>query len=513
MPSPSGPAAPPRILIVEDEVIIAAALEARLRALGYQVVGRARTGLQAIALAEELLPDVILLDIRLDEREGAVDGVDVAEWLRDNLSLPVVFTTAYADTATVNRARAVDAYGYLIKPYDDTVLRTTLELALYRHRAEAQRRALEHQLRESQKLEVVGRFASSIAHDFNNLLTVIYSSTELMALLPHEHAALLAEIQGAVQRGAALSRRLLLFSRRTAGNPRDIELRASLSELMPLLRRLVGDDVRLHAALDGPLHARMDPVQLDQIVMNLVVNARDAMPAGGSLHLSLRAASHEELPVALQHSPFAAFARLDVRDSGVGIAPDMVGRIFEPFFTTKQDGRGTGLGLSILRSILDELGGDVAVSSVIGRGSTFHVWIPALSEPPVHSAASTEDAAAADRGQITVLLVDDDALVRQTLQSMLSLSGYTVLAADGPGQALSILQSGLPRLDLLLTDVSMPYMRGPDLAETLRRTLPQLRVGYLSGLPAADIPPELVLLKPFDRAALLRFVAECLQPE
>lgn len=487
--------APPiRVLIVEDEVIIAAALAVRLRALGYLIAATVSDAARALSVAAEQAPDVVLMDIQLN---GARTGIDAAQRLREQLDIPVVFTTAYADAATLEQAKGTEPYGYLLKPYDDSSLKVAIELAVHRHRAEQDRQILQRQLLQSQKLESIGRLTSGIAHDFNNLLSIIYATSEMLELRPDRAPMLLGELRSAVSRGASLIRRLLLFSRPKSVRVDDVDVGESLLSLRKLLRRLLGPEVQLRLDTpDAPLLARIDPLHLDQLVMNLVINARDAMPDGGEVTISASAAAESWL-------------RLSVRDSGQGIAPEHLERIFEPFFTTKAADRGTGLGLSVVRQIVQGVGGSVAVSSELGKGTTFIARLPRSAEDtsvPDEAPALPE----APRPGRRVLVVDDDPHVREVLALMLRSAGHEVTEASGVGDAISAMSSAQSPFELLLTDVMMPYIRGPVLAEALCRAHPSLKVGYISGYTGNLDGVSPLLAKPFRRDALLRFVDQLL---
>ncbi|MFT4980002.1 MAG: CheY-like chemotaxis protein, partial [Myxococcota bacterium] len=252
---------PTRVLIVEDEAIIAAALAVRLEGLGYDISATVADADQVLTAAVAHPPDVALMDIHL---KGARTGIDAAGQLQSKLGVPVVYTTAYADAETLAQAKLTVPYGYLLKPYDDSSLKVAIELAVYRCRAERQRRALELQLLQAQKLEAVGRLASGIAHDFNNLLTIIYGISEMIELHPQTSPKLLPDLRAAVDRGSGLIRRLMLFSRTQKAEVADVDVCEALASLRKLLQRLMGVGVQLRVKLHPQvLYARLDPLQLD----------------------------------------------------------------------------------------------------------------------------------------------------------------------------------------------------------------------------------------------------------
>ncbi len=345
-------------------------------------------------------------------------------------------------------------------------------------------RTLEEQLRHAQKMEAVGRLAGSIAHDFNNLLSVILSFGSLlgMDLKPRDPARSNVEaIMDAGTRAAALTRQLLAFSRKQVLSPRVVDVNEVVTECARLLERLLGEDVRLVTELDGQL----DPVyadagQLDQVIVNLAINARDAMPHGGTLTIET---ANVTLDAAYQGSHWDVKAgphvMLAVSDTGTGMTPETQARIFEPFFTTKEDGKGTGLGLSTVFGIVKQSGGSIWVYSEPGDGTTFKVYLPATNRTP---SFISELAPPADvSGTETILLVDDQADVRAAAFHALRRFGYHVLEAANPGEALLICEQHRQAIHLLLTDLVMPRMGGVELAARLTALRPTMKVLYVSG--------------------------------
>ncbi|HYD54020.1 MAG TPA: two-component regulator propeller domain-containing protein [Gemmatimonadaceae bacterium] len=348
----------------------------------------------------------------------------------------------------------------------------------------ADRKRTEEELRQSQKMDAVGRLAGGIAHDFNNLLTVIKGNTELaLEALPDSDPVRtdLADVQRAAQRAASLTRQLLAFSRKQVLQPRLLRLDDVVSEVSRMLERTVGEDVRLHIALSADAaHVRADPGQLEQVLLNLVLNARDAMPRGGDLWIETREVDAPDASDAERAAaPMRPYVALAVRDTGIGMRPEVRERAFEPFFTTKEVGKGTGLGLSTVYGIVAQSGGFVQASSTVGAGSTFTVYLPRVAEEGV-----TEDAAplaAQPRGSETVLVAEDEPGVRQLVCAVLERAGYTVLRAADGSEALDLASAHVGRIDLLLTDVVMPGMSGRELAERLLPGRPATRVLFMSG--------------------------------
>jgi len=332
-----------------------------------------------------------------------------------------------------------------------------------------ERRLLEEQLRQTQKLESIGLLAGGVAHDFNNVLAVISGNLGLLAeslSVSNEDHELVEEIDAAVKRATWLTRQLLAFSRKQPVQPIVINLNDAVKDMRKMLRRMVGEDVVITTSLDSDLAAiKIDPGHFVQVLMNLAVNARDAMPRGGSFSLTTRnvSASNEVI--------------LEVSDTGTGMTPQVRARVFEPFFTTKDCGRGTGLGLSVVHGIIEQAGGRIELESVLGTGTTFRFVFPACDQP---TEVTTDRKRRAPVGNETILVVDDDAFVRSTAARSLRARGYTVVEARDGVDAMARLRehSGV---SLLLTDVIMPGLDGGELARMARAECPGIKVLFISG--------------------------------
>ncbi|MGZ8379306.1 MAG: PAS domain-containing protein [Gemmatirosa sp.] len=379
----------------------------------------------------------------------------------------------------------------------------------------SERDQLESQLRQAQKMEAIGQLAGGVAHDFNNLLQVIMANTRFAreTLPPGTPASEdLAAVDEATARAVQLTRQLLVFSRKQLLKPEVIDLNRVVEGVTPLLRRLIGEDIRvltLPGASLAPVVA--DPGQLEQVLMNLAVNARDAMPNGGTLRIetaNVEATAAEALHRGAVVEP-GAYVRLTVRDTGVGMGEGTVARIFEPFFTTKASGQGTGLGLSTVYGIVKQSGGHVWVTSAPGEGTRFDIDLPAAAAPATSVVAETASRGA-DRGTETVLLVEDDAAVRASVRRILTQAGYTVLTAANGRDALREVEASVRPIHLVLTDIVMPEMSGREFVEQLTVHHPDLRVLCMSGYTDDEIvrrglvvPNAALLEKPFTPERLL----------
>ncbi|NJD18529.1 MAG: response regulator, partial [Gemmatimonadetes bacterium] len=435
---------------------------------------------------------LVTLEERLESRDpGAPDGFRA--FIR-------VFTPMLVSEGKVTR---VVAYGV-----DITSLRE----------AEEALRVSEEKLRQSQKMEAVGRLAGGIAHDFNNLLTVIVGHTELLLADKaggDPDVEELNQMKSAADRATTLTRQLLAFSRRQVLQPRLLQMNRVVSDLESLLVRLLGEQVSLLTILRPDAgQVRADPGQLEQILMNLVANARDAMPEGGTLTIetnritSAQAAGRWGDPV----EP-GQYVMLSVRDTGIGIPEENLPRIFEPFFTTKDVGRGTGLGLATVYGIVEQSAGFIFVSSSVGLGTVFRIYLP---EAISAAAVSGPSEASGDRRE-TILIVEDEPLVRDLSARVLERSGYQVLLATGGHEALGILRNLSAPIDLLVTDLVMPGIMGHELAARVREALPDLPVLYMSGFADGALMDRLagddgvvMLQKPFTPERLLQAVRRTL---
>ena len=474
---------------------------------------------------------------RVDTAEAMNSALDSREWdlVISDYSMP-----HFSGTAALNLLRARDtevpfiflsgtlgediAVAALRSGAQDYLMKGNLARlvpAIQRELRESQerrgRKSLEQQLQQSQKMEAIGQLAGGIAHDFNNLLGVIIGYSELILSQvaqdseTHKHAG---EIMRAGERAASLTRQLLAFSRKQVLEPKLLNLNTVVVEVERMLQRMIGEDIRIEISLDPTLsYVKADPAHIEQVIVNLAVNARDAMPKGGTLTIETSNVELDEAYARL-HPPTipGRFAMLAVSDNGSGMDSKTQARIFEPFFTTKAVGKGTGLGLSIVYGVVKQSGGSIAVHSELGQGTMFKIYLPEANEAPAINESRPADAAEY-RGSETILLVEDAAPLGELSRTILQSHGYKVLSAEDGFEALRIAGQHRGPIQLLLTDVVMPGMSGSELADRLARLRPEMKVLYMSGYTDDTITrygvlaPNLAMLqKPFTQKALIHRV-------
>jgi PAS domain S-box-containing protein len=406
-------------------------------------------------------------------------------------------------------------------------LRDTGELLIIeditvRREAETRQAKLDEAMHQAERLATVGRLAGGIAHDFNNLLLVISGYCELLRDSLARDSPLqdmVAQIAQASERATQLTRQLLAFSRRQPIQPKVVDVNDVIRRVEPLLIRLCGEDIRLRLALASePAWIRIDPAQLDQVLLNLAANARDAMPRGGELRITVRLIDHPpRVPTGLTHGA-PRVVRLEVADTGCGMSDEVLARCFEPFFTTKEQGKGTGLGLATVHGIVTQAGGLITVASKPGHGTTFTIEFPCVEARGTRDEAAPIEEGVLHGGRSTILVVEDEPQVRRLLVEVLRGIGYRVLEADSGPAALELLTQHRDELDLVVTDVVMPGINGVDLVDQLKAQVPSLRVLFVSGYPGDKLAdsgwsPEAgpLVSKPFTRAKLAQAVQEVLR--
>ena len=408
-------------------------------------------------------------------------------------------------------------------PGGTLVLASIVDISI-RMAAEHERKRLEDQFRQAQKMEAIGQLAGGIAHDFNNLLMGIIGCGELaQRSLPDGHHAreLLREMCGAAERGATLTRDLLDYSRKRPQSSTPTEVNAVVRVAERMLRQIIGEDIRVGVSLsDDPTYVQANPTHLEHVLLNLAVNARDAMPRGGQLTISTsRARLPDPLETRVRTLEPGEYVVLQVDDTGSGMDEDTLRRIFEPFFTTKPVGEGTGLGLHTVFTLVDHLRGGIEVESRLGHGSVFRVFLPALrTDPPAQHESARSARRVSGRHTATILVLEDERLIRATLKQLLTNLGHHVLAAESVAQALELSRRHGGPIELLLSDMVLSDGSGSEVAARLRQVRPEVRVLFMSAYPADMLrsqgrlgPHDRALEKPFDSIALEVAVSEVLE--
>jgi two-component system cell cycle sensor histidine kinase/response regulator CckA len=474
---------PLKVLIVDDEATMRLLARATLENNGF-TVAEAEDGQEALAIFKSFHPNLILMDVLMPRLDGFATCMALRQLPRGE-HVPIVMITGLDDLNSINRAYDAGATDFITKPINWPLLGHRLRYVLRASQALMHRQHLENQLYQSQKMEAVGRLAGGLAHDFNNLLTVISGCCDfLQDEVPQEHPLQqeVAQISQAAEQAAGLTRQLLAFSRKQVLQPEEVDLNIIVAGMDRMLRRIIGEDIEFVTSLEaGPHFIKADLGQMEQVIMNLVINARDAMPQGGRLiiettktHLD---AAYCNTRVGVKPGDFVMLA---ISDTGIGMDPETQARIFDPFFTTKELDRGTGLGLATVHGIVNQSGGVIWVYSEPGQGSTFKIYLP---EAQPASPAQTEEKPRSTnlQGQETILLVEDEELVRRVARRILENFSYKVLEAANGAIALQLGQQYAGPIHLLLTDVVMPGMNGKELAELWHQRHPETLVLFTSG--------------------------------
>ena len=470
---------PIRVLFVEDDPNDAALIRRELLRAGLEPVGeRVETESAYLAALDPAL-DVILADFSLPGF-SAPRALELLQ--RRHLDVPFIVISGTIGEDLAVRALQSGAADYLLK---DRLGRLGLAVtrAIEDRRRKRERRLLEDQYRQSQKMQAIGLLAGGVAHDFNNLLTAIQGYCDLLsrALGPgSEHQPDLGEIKNAAARAANLTRQLLAFSRQQTLEPHVLDLGESIDSLQPMLTRLIGEHIQIVMRPGAAGHVRADAGQIEQVLLNLALNARDAMSGGGTLTLELADVVLDETSTR-DHPDInpGPYVRLAVTDTGTGMDQATVARIFEPFFTTKPKGKGTGLGLSTVYGIVKQSGGLMTVDSEPGRGTTFTVYLPRVDEPVEAPIRKSEPPP--QGGSETILVAEDEPGVHRLVSRVLKQLGYEVLLATTPEQALAHARDHDGPIHLLLSDVVLPQMSGRALADRIRERRPEVAVLYMSG--------------------------------
>jgi two-component system, cell cycle sensor histidine kinase and response regulator CckA len=526
-----------KILIAEDDRMSRRLLENTLSGWGHEVVVTIDGAEAWAALQEQDAPQFAILDWMMP----GMDGVEVCRRARETSATKssyIILLTAKGEINDLVSGLAAGANDYIAKPFHREELRARVDAGVRmlelqqaqandraeRRRAEEALHESEERLRQAQKLEAIGQLAGGIAHDFNNLLMAILGYCQLSLRQLHESEPLhrnINEIKKAGERAASLTRQLLAFSRKQILQPKVFSLNSLVRDLGQMLRRLIPENIEFVTLLSpetGQVEA--DLSQIEQALMNLVVNACDAMPEGGKIIIETANADlGEELASQYDSVQSGPHVMLKISDTGCGIDAETQEHIFEPFFTTKEVGKGTGLGLSTAYGIVKQSGGSIWVESEVGRGATFRIYLPQ------HMTAGEAQAEilqppATQQGSETILLVEDETVIRNLVLTILQESGYKVLEASLASEALRICQEYRGPIHLMLTDVIMPQMSGKRLATALEELRPEIAVLYMSGYTDDALahhgvldPNTPLLQKPFTPEALSRKVRKILDAQ
>lgn len=598
-----------KILLVEDEAIVALDIKTRLLHLGHEVVGVTSSGEDAIKAVEATRPDLVLMDIRL---RGKLDGIEAAQQLRARFDVAVIYLTAYGDDATLQRAKLTEPYGFLIKPFEERELHSTIEMAFYKSmmekRVQQQTRRLQRtistfpegvvlldadnrivmanpkaqayllmlsgaamgdpverlgelsiaafveardtggwqdilsldspqrtfeaiatslnteldplpvavdeapsgwmlvirdvtaerqsaeRIRLHERLAAVGKLAAGIAHDFNNIMSSIIVFTDLLYMtesnISQKSRAHLDTVARQARHASDLVKQLLGFSRASITEAQIIKLTPLLKEQVRMFERLLPEHIQLKLVYqEGDYLVNGDPSQLLQALMNLYLNARDAMPDGGELSIEMTNCAEADLPQK-DHKQHQQWTVIRVSDTGTGIQPDALSHLFEPFFTTKASGKGAGLGLTQVYNIVRQHEGCVSAESSVGKGTTFSIFLPVVNSTPdsaLDPVAAQEECAEipaslrAPGNFQSILVVEDNAIVRQAASDLLEALNYRVVAASNGREALALLESSAADVDLILSDLVMPEMGGIELCTELRKRSVSAKIIVMSG--------------------------------
>jgi two-component system cell cycle sensor histidine kinase/response regulator CckA len=519
-----------RVLLAEDDYLSGEMIKELLEEVKYTVVGEATDGLEAVEMARSLQPDVVLMDIEMP----GVDGIEATRLIVENWEhcpTPVVMLTAYETEELVAEASAAGAGAYLVKPPDASAIMRAITIAMARfddmmalrqanRRLEetlAELKAMQQELIRQERLAAVGQLAAGVAHEFNNIMASIILTAELMLrssrLLPEDQERLTAIYQEG-HNAARLTQQIMDFGRKSVLRQRDIDLISFMTEAEGLLRRTLPDNINIHLECSAAnISVNADPDRLQQAMMNLVFNARDAMPEGGELRIELeRVRVEEDGDAPLLEMEPGEWVRVAVSDTGVGISPDILPHIFEPFFTTRAP-LGSGLGLAQVYGIVKQHKGYIDVGTKVGEGTTFTIYLPPLSVP-----VSLETTEPIKGDGETILVVEDNSLVRQALMDSLKMLNYCVLGATDGREALALLEQHGGEIALVLYDPAMSAMGRMELSHRFREIAPSVRVVILTDYPQEGDRDKLApagvvgwLRKPVSLEQLAQVVAHALE--
>jgi len=511
-----------RVLCLEDNPLDQQLLEETLTAAGIKCdFMNARTRESYEKAVERIKFDIIVSDFSLPGYDG-ISALQLAQ--QTQRDTPFLFVSG-----TIGEDRAIEslkkgATDYILKNNQERLV-SAIQRALRDSEDRAERKKLEEQLRQSQKMEAVGQLAGGVAHDFNNLLSVIRGNAELALMIDDQAGPrtrdCLKQITNATDRAANLTRQLLAFGRKQAMQPQLLHLNDVINNLARMLERVIGENISLHCDFKaGQPVIRADASMMEQVLMNLIVNARDAMPKGGEILVSTERVNIDADYVRTNsEAMMGEFICLNVTDTGAGISPQNLPHIFEPFFSTKEVGKGTGLGLATVYGIVKQHAGWIDVSSQVDTGTMFKIYLPTVRSGSI-TALPAPIESSPQGGSETILLAEDDAAVRFSTRRLLENFGYTVLEADSAWTALDVWEQEKSRIALLITDLVMPGgLTGRELAQQLRSRSPGLKIIFMSGYSVNVVNKDTDFLlrnrnnflqKPFRANVLLNSVRQCL---
>jgi two-component system cell cycle sensor histidine kinase/response regulator CckA len=503
------PAATPRILIVEDERIVAGDIRSRLRRLGYTVVDMVSTGEEAVQRADALHPDLVLMDIRL---EGPMDGIQAADAIRSRLDIPVIYLSAFADKQTVERAKVTEPFGEL---------HSTIEVALYKRKSEGQRRALETQLLQAQKMESIGTLVVGLAHNLNNILAIIlgYSSRlERTMDDPAKISQSVTAINQAVRRGASLIQQLIGVTTKANLQFTSVDVNALLQDLLRMVIEIFPRNITFHQQLD-PVNpfVSADQNQLHQALLNILLNARDATPRGGDISIGTAMTEGAALRARFPNPGHGAYVCIEIRDTGEGMDAETLRHVFEPFFTTRDRATSTGLGLSVVYGIVTSHKGFIDIVSTPGSGTTVTLCFPVESRAAAALDIPSDTLIAQHGGKETILVVEDEEMLRSLVREILTRAGYEVMEAVDGEDGVNVYRAHHERINLVLLDYGLPKMAGDEVFAQLRRIRPDVRAVFSTGYVRKEKTDQLVALgalgvvhKPFTVAEILATIRRVL---
>ncbi|MBN1316533.1 MAG: response regulator [Anaerolineales bacterium] len=478
-----------KILIVEDESIIAEDMKQSLTELGYHIPAVAYSGMEAIKNVEQFEPDVVLMDIVMP---GEMDGIEAASEIRSKYNVPVIFVTAYADDTLLKRAKVAQPYGYILKPFVQRELHTNIEMALYKHKAENElwkkQRQLETTLAElaeaqeriiqQERLAAVGHLSAGIAHDFNNIMASIILNADMVLRndsVVGKDRDRISTIRTQGKHAADLTQKMLDFCGMSVLHKRVVDLNQFIEAFCLEIIASLPDNIKVGIESNGEdVITRIDPDRLQQAFHNIIANARDAMPKGGEIIIKL-----DKVATGSAENKKEMIC-VTISDTGEGIPASIRPHIFEPFFTTRSPLR-TGLGLSQAHGIIKQHGGRIEVDSSVGKGSSIMVYLPALDSPNFDCRLRSDTDIVLGEGQ-TILVVISDQALRDALISSLEMLNYRVFGAGSERSALEILENEKDSIDLVLSDLSVSAFQGLETLQTIKRLGPETRIVFLAGL-------------------------------